>query len=84
MAERTLDLLSRVDIETTSVALQPADVLLTTCVVLTNATNVIGLKLPDLTMVKILKELQKISGNIDKILKAPLNEAIEYFQCVTE
>ena len=53
--------------------------MITTCVVLSAASDVASLKIPNLTMARILQSLAKIEGQLDIILKTPLNNAIDYF-----
>merc|ERR1711978_515948 len=65
---------NRMDLgSTVSAALDPDAVLMTTtCVVLSAASDVASLKIPNLT-------LAKIEGKLDTILKTPLNNAIDFF-----
>ena len=67
------------ELGTTAVRVEPTAVMTATCVALSAASNVVALKLPDLTVQKVLDSLQRIEGKLDKQLKAPLNKAIDYF-----
>ena len=62
--------------------IEPEDVMTATCVVLSAASNVASLKLPDVTVQKVLESLKRIEGKLDKQLKAPLNLAIDGYKTV--
>ena len=81
VVDTAASIINRMDLgSTVSAALDPNAVLMTTtCVVLSAASDVASLKIPNLTMTKILQSLVKIEGQLDTILKTPLNNAIDYF-----
>ena len=62
--------------------IEPEAVMTATCVVLSAASNVASMKLPDLTIHKVLASLQRIEESLDQILTEPLNTAIDYFKTV--
>ena len=62
--------------------IEPEAVMTATCVALSAASNVVTLKLPDVTVQKVLAALKKIEGKLDKQLKAPLNLAIDGYKTV--
>ena len=62
--------------------IEPETVLSATCVVLSAASNVASMKVPDMTMQKVLAALERIEGKLDQILKTPLNMAIDYYKTV--
>lgn len=82
------EMMSKFDVESTAGNLETADqldpeaVVTATCVVLSAASNVASLKFPDMTMHKVLAALQRIEGKLDKILKTPLNMAIDYYKTI--
>ena len=61
---------------------QPIAVITATCVALSAASNVVSLKLPDLTVQRMMDALQRMEGKLDERLKVPLNKAIDYFKTV--
>ena len=63
-------------------SVEPEAVMTATCVVLSAASNVASLKLPDLTMYKVLASLQRIEEGLDQMLTTPLNKAIDYYKTV--
>ena len=81
VVDAAASIINRMDLgSTVSTALDPDAVLkTTTCVVLSAASDVASLKIPNLTMTKILQSLAKIEGKLDTILKTPLNNAIDFF-----
>ena len=81
VVDAAASIINRMDLgSTVSTALDPNAVLMTTtCVVLSAASDVASLKIPNLTMTKILQSLAKIEGKLDTILKTPLNNAIDFF-----
>ena len=52
------------------------------CVVLSSASSVASLKIPDITTQKILMTVKNIKKGIDKILKTPLKTALENFEFI--
>lgn len=62
--------------------IEPEDVMTATCVVLSAASNVVTLKVPDVTVQKVLESLKRIEGKLDKQLKTPLNLAIDGYKTV--
>ena len=77
------DLGSSVELVGNAVAhIEPEAVMTATCVVLSAASNVASMKVPDMTMHKVLAALEKIEGKLDQILKTPLNMAIDYYRTV--
>ena len=73
---------SYAELGTSAVKVEPTAVMTATCVALSAASNVVSLKLPDVTVQKVLDALQRIEGKLDKQLKAPLNKAIDYYKTV--
>ena len=57
--------------------IEPEAVMTATCVVLSAASNLASLKLPDLTMHKVLASLQSIEDKLDQVLTTPLKMAID-------
>ena len=84
----TREMLSKFDIGSsvavldTVASLDPEIVLSTACVVLSAASNVAALKFPDMTMYKVLASLERIEGNLKKILETPLKKAINTFEFI--
>ena len=64
------------------ISLDPETVLSATCVVLSAASNVASMKFPDMTMHKVLASLERIEGNLKKILETPLKKAIDTFEFI--
>ena len=62
--------------------IEPEAVMTATCVVLSAASNVASLKVPDLTMHKVLASLERIEGKLDQMMTTPLNKAIDYYKSV--
>ena len=62
--------------------IEPKAVITATCVVLSAASNVVTLKLPDVTVQRVLESSKRIEGKLDKQLKAPLNLAIDGYKTV--
>ena len=62
--------------------IEPEAVMTATCVVLSAASNVASLKVPDLTMHKVLASLERIEGRLDQMMTTPLNKAIDYYKSV--
>ena len=60
----------------------PIAVITSTCVALSAASSVVSLKLPDLTVQRVMDALQRKEGKLDERLKVPLNKAIDYFKTV--
>ena len=60
--------------------IDPKAVMTATCVVLSAASHVASLQLPDLTMQKVLASLQRIEGRLDQMLTTPLNKAFDYYK----
>ena len=58
------------------------DTATSTCVVLSTASSVASLKIPDVTIQQILMTVKKIEKSIDKILRAPLLTALENFDFI--
>ena len=54
------------------------------CVVLSAASSVASLKIPDITTQKILMTVKKIEKGVDKILKTPLKTALENFDLILD
>ena len=54
------------------------------CVVLSTASSVASLKIPDITTQKILMAVKKIEKGVDKILKTPLKTALENFDLILD
>ena len=69
-------------LESTAAAIDPEAVMTATCVVLSAASDVASMKVPDLTMQKVLAALQRIEGKLDRMLKTPLNKAVDYYKNV--
>jgi len=61
-----------------------ADTAASACVVLSAASSVASLKIPDITTQKILMTVKKIEKGVDKILKTPLKTALENFQFILD
>ena len=82
------DMLSKFDIGSTvgdldNVApLDSETVLSTACVVLSAASNVASLKLPDMTMFKLLASVERIERSLNAVLKTPLEKAINTFEFI--
>ena len=74
--------MSNFDMGSTVSQLEPEAVMTATCVVLSAASNVASLKLPDLTMHKVLASLQSIEDKLDQVLTTPLKMAIDGFDTV--
>ena len=70
------------ELGTNVVRVEPTVVMTATCVALSAASNVVSLKLPDLTVQRVMDALHRIEGKLDKQLKAPLNKAIDYYKTV--
>ena len=62
--------------------IEPEAVMTATCVVLSAASNLASLKLPDLTMHKVLASLQSIEDKLDQVLTTPLKMAIDGYDTV--
>ena len=62
--------------------IEPEAVMTATCVVLSAASNLASLKVPDLTMHKVLASLERIEGKLDQMMTTPLNKAIDYYKSV--
>ena len=83
-------IMSKYDVDSTVVKLsspmvakiEPEAVITSTCVVLSAASNVVTLNLPDVTVQRVLESLKRIEGKLDKQLKAPLNLAIDGYKTV--
>ena len=54
------------------------------CVVLSTASSVASLKIPDVTTQQILMIVKKIEKGVDKILKTPLKTALENFDLILD
>ena len=54
------------------------------CVVLSTASSVASLKIPDVTTQQILMTVKKIERGVDKILKTPLKTALEHFGSILD
>ena len=52
------------------------------CVVLSTASSVASLKIPDITTQRILMTVKKIEKGVDKTLKTPLKTALENFEFI--
>ena len=83
------EIMSKFDVGTTVAKLgstvaeiEPEAVMTATCVVLSAASDVASMKIPDLTMQKVLASLQRIEGKLDQMLTTPLNKAIDYYETV--
>ena len=66
----------------TVAAIDPEAVMTATCVVLSAASDVASMKVPDLTMQKVLAALKRIEGKLDQMLTTPLNKAVDYYKNV--
>ena len=75
-------LMSNFNVGSTVSQLEPEAVMTATCVVLSAASDVASLKLPDLTMHKVLASLQSIEDKLDQVLTTPLKMAIDGFDTV--
>ena len=63
-------------------SVDPEDVMASTCVVLSTASNtMIPFKLPKLTL-EFLASLKRIEEGLDQMLTTPLNKAIDYYKTV--
>ena len=62
--------------------IEPEAVMTATCVVLSAASNLASLKVPDLTMHKVLASLQSIEDKLDQVLTSPLKMAIDGYDTV--
>ena len=60
------------------------DTATSTCVVLSTASSVASLKIPDVTIQQILMIVKKIEKSVDKILRAPLKTALENFNFILD
>ena len=76
------EICSPVSVLDTVASLDPQSVLSTACVILSAASNVASLKFPDMTMHKVLASLERIEGNLNAILEAPLKKAIDTFEFI--
>jgi len=54
------------------------------CVVISTASSVASLKIPDVTTQRILMTVMKIEKGVDKILKTPLKTALEHFGSILD
>ena len=82
-ADSSRNLLSKFDSTGSTVALLDSEAVLTpTCVVLSAASNLVSLRLPDVTLYKIQASLDRVEGKLDQILAAPLKKASDYFRTV--
>ena len=75
-------IISDFNVGSTVSQIEPEAVMTATCVVLSAASNVASLKVPDLTMHKVLASLKRIEGKLDQMLAAPLNKAFDYYKSV--
>ena len=66
----------------TVVRVEPEAVMTATCVVLSAASNLASMKVPDLTMHKVLASLQNIEDQLDQMLATPLKMAIDGYDTV--
>lgn len=62
--------------------IDPEAVMTATCVVLSAASDVASMKVPDLTMQQVLAALKRIEGKLDQMLTTPLNKALDYYKNV--
>ena len=74
--------MSNFDVDSTVARIEPEDVMTATCVVLSAASNVASMKLPDFTMQKVLASLHRIEEGLDQVLTEPLNTAFDYYKTV--
>jgi len=61
-----------------------ADTAASACVVISTASSVASLKIPDVTTQQILMTVKKIEKGVDKILKTPLKTALEHFGSILD
>merc|ERR1712137_1201650 len=55
-----------------------------TCVVISTASSVASLKIPDITTQQILMTVKKIEKGVDKILKTPLKTSLDTFYIILD
>ena len=60
------------------------DTAVSACVVLSTASSLASLKIPDITTQQILMTVKKIEKGVDKILKTPLKTALENFDLILD
>ena len=63
-------------------SIEPEAVMTATCVVLSAASNLASMKVPDMTMHKVLASLERIEDKLDQVLTTPLKMAIEGYDSV--
>ena len=77
-----LDERSSVAVVDTVGSVDPETVLTTVSFILSTASKVAVLGLPDITMIRILASLKRIEGGLAQILEAPLRKAIDTFEFI--
>ena len=77
-----LDERSSVAVVDTVGSVDPETVLTTVSFILSTASKVAVLRLPDITMIRILASLKRIEGCLAQILEAPLRKAIDTFEFI--
>ena len=61
-----------------------ADTAASACVVFSTASSVASLKIPDVTTQQVLMKVKKIEKGVDKILKTPLETALDTFNLILD
>ena len=79
-----LDERSSVAVVDTVASVDPETVLTTVSFILSTASKVAVLGLPDITMIRILASLKRIEGGLAQILEAPLRKAIDTFEFILQ
>ena len=60
------------------------DTMASACVVVSTASSVASLKIPDITTQQILMKVKKIEKGVDKLLKTPLETALDTFYLILD
>ena len=76
------DISSSVAGDDTVSSVDPETILTTASFILSAASNVSMLRLPDITMFRVLASLKRIEGGLAQILEAPLKKAIDTFEFI--
>ena len=77
-----LDERSSIAVVDTVASVDPETVITTVSFILSTASDVAVLRLPDITMIRILASLKRIEGGLAQILEAPLRKAIDTFEFI--
>ena len=77
-----LDERSSIAVVDTVASVDPETVITTVSFILSTASDVAVLRLPDINMIRILASLKRIEGGLAQILEAPLRKAIDTFEFI--